>query len=54
MTKGHETRLRNLQGKKAQGNPLTSRDKLWLKKLEATKTQEAKDLTQTRPANLSR
>jgi hypothetical protein len=52
MTKGLETRLRNLQGKKAQGNPLTTRDKLWLKKLERTKTQEAKSLPQAKVQNL--
>jgi hypothetical protein len=46
MNKGLETRLRNLQGKKAQGNPLNARDNLWLKKLEAAKTQEANTLPQ--------
>jgi hypothetical protein len=52
MTKGLETRLKNLQGKKAQGNPLNSRDKLWLKKLEAAKAQEANTLPQARAQNL--
>jgi hypothetical protein len=51
MNKGLETRLRNLQGKKSQGNPLTMRDKLWLKKLESAKTQEAKGLPQATALN---
>ena len=41
MTKGEETRLKNLQAKKAAKRKLTPLDLHFLKKLEAMKRKEA-------------